>query len=179
MKSMIDLLVGQNTHHENRCGGRRRRCRPSSAFEAARKRNDGRSLSVGRLFDPTGIASFQFLPRDSRFNFSNARQDNMNVNTDAKFLSRLRLLSIVEGTSTLLLFGIAMPLKYLADMPLAVRIVGSLHGLLFICLAIGFLLATQRVPISKKLATAGIIAAVLPFGPFVFDRWLGELDNAE
>ena len=103
----------------------------------------------------------------------------MTVNTDAKFLSRLRLLSIVEGTSTLLLFGIAMPLKYLADMPLAVRIVGSLHGLLFACLAIGLLLATQRVPISRKLATAGIIAAVLPFGPFVFDRWLGKFDNAE
>ena len=138
--------------------------------------------SSAEFFDPTafeaaGIASFRYLPCDSRFNFANARQDNMN--TDAKFLSRLRLLSIVEGTSTLLLFGIAMPLKYLADMPLAVRIVGSLHGLLFVCLAIGFLLATQRVPISRKLATAGIIAAVLPFGPFVFDRWLGKFDNAE
>ena len=138
-----------------------------------------RTLTVGRLFDPTGIASFRYLSCDSRFNFANARQDKLTVNTGAKFLSRLRLLSIVEGTSTLLLFGIAMPLKYLADMPLAVRIVGSLHGLLFACLAIGLLLATQRVPISRKLATAGIIAAVLPFGPFVFDRWLGKFDNAE
>ncbi|MGZ0173628.1 MAG: DUF3817 domain-containing protein [Planctomycetales bacterium] len=101
------------------------------------------------------------------------------MNTDAPFLSRLRLLSIVEGTSTLLLFGIAMPLKYFADMPMAVRIVGSLHGLLFVCLVIVFLLAIRRVPISKELAAAGIIAAVLPFGPFVFDRWLGELPNAE
>ena len=89
------------------------------------------------------------------------------------------MLSIVEGTSTLLLFGIAMPLKYLADMPLAVRIVGSLHGLLFVLLAIVFLVAIRRVPISKRLAAAGIIAAVLPFGPFVFDRWLDELDGAK
>ena len=101
------------------------------------------------------------------------------MNIDSKFLSRLRLLSIVEGMSTLLLFGIAMPLKYLAGMPLAVRIVGSLHGLLFVCLAIVFLLAIRRVPTSKGLATAGIIAAVLPLGPFVFDRWLSELGNAE
>lgn len=101
------------------------------------------------------------------------------MNIDSQFLSRLRLRSIVEGTSTLLLFGIVMPLKYFAEMPSAVRIVGSLHGLLFVCLAIVFLLATQRVPISKKLATAGIIAAALPFGPFVFDRWLAELDNTE
>ena len=103
----------------------------------------------------------------------------MTENMDSQFLRRLRLLSIVEGTSTLLLFGIAMPLKYFANIPLAVRIVGSLHGVLFVFLAIVLLLAIWRVPISKKLATAGIIAAVLPFGPFVFDRWLGELDNAE
>ncbi len=99
------------------------------------------------------------------------------LNIDSQFLSRLRLLSVVEGISTLLLFGIAMPLKYVADMPMAVRIVGSLHGLLFVCLAIVFLLAIRRVPISKRLATAGIIAAILPFGPFVFDRWLGELET--
>ena len=101
------------------------------------------------------------------------------MNINLQYLSRLRLLSLVEGLSTLLLFGVAMPLKYLADMPMAVRIVGSLHGLLFVCLAIAFLLATRRVPISKGFATAGIVAAVLPFGPFVFDRWLGELDNTE
>jgi integral membrane protein len=103
----------------------------------------------------------------------------MTENIDSQFLRRLRLLSTIEGTSTLVLFGIAMPLKYLADMPMAVRIVGSLHGLLFVCLALVFLLAIRRVPISRKLATAGIIAAILPFGPFVFDRWLSELENAE
>ena len=115
------------------------------------------------------------MPRNSRFIFAIARGDHTTVNIDLQFLGRLRLLSIVEGTSTLLLFGIAMPLKYLADMPLAVRIVGSLHGLLFVCLAIAFLLATRRVPISKGLAMAGIVAAVLPFGPFVLDRWLGKI----
>ena len=103
----------------------------------------------------------------------------MTVNIDSQFLGRLRLLSIVEGTSTLLLFGIAMPLKYIADMPLAVRIAGSIHGLLFVCLISMFLLAIRRVPISYRLSTAGIVAAVLPFGPFVFDRWLGELGKGE
>jgi integral membrane protein len=94
------------------------------------------------------------------------------------FLRRLRLLSIVEETSTLVLFGIAMPLKYLADMPLAVRIIGSLHGFLFVCLAIAFLLAIKWVPISKRLATAGLLGAVVPFGPFVVDHWLSKLERA-
>lgn len=65
-----------------------------------------------------------------------------------------------------------MPLKYLADLPLAVRIAGSVHGLLFVCLVVMLMMATTRVPISKWLALAGMIAAVVPFGPFVFDRWL-------
>lgn len=106
------------------------------------------------------------------------RHHQMTQNINSIFLNRLRWLSLVEGTSTLVLFGIAMPLKYFAEMPLAVRIVGSLHGLLFVCLVAVLLLAIGRVPISKSLATAGIIAAVFPFGPFVFDRWLVELENA-
>ena len=101
----------------------------------------------------------------------------MSVEINTHFLNRLRLLSIVEGISTLLLFGIAMPLKYLAEMPLAVTIVGSVHGLLFTCLAIAFLMAIKYVPISKGLAIAGIFAAVMPFGPFIFDRWLHALET--
>lgn len=103
----------------------------------------------------------------------------MTENINAPFLRRLRQLSFVEGTSTLVLFGIAMPLKYFADMPLAVRIVGTLHGVLFVGLAIAFLFAIRRVPISPRLALAGIVAAVLPFGPFVFDRWLDGAGTAE
>lgn len=101
------------------------------------------------------------------------------MNDNLKFLRHLRMLSIIEGTSTLILFGIAMPLKYMAGMPLAVRIVGSLHGLLFVCLVIAFILAIKRVPMSRRLALLGIIAAILPFGPFVFDHWLSKIRKEE
>jgi integral membrane protein len=94
---------------------------------------------------------------------------------DHRFLRRLRLLGTVEGISTLVLFGIAMPLKYLAGLPMAVTVVGSIHGVLFLALATMFVLGTSRIPISKGLAAAGIVAAVVPFGPFVLDRRLGRL----
>ena len=42
----------------------------------------------------------------------------------------------IEGWSYLILLFIAMPLKYIFDMPLAVRIVGSAHGLLFVAYVI-------------------------------------------
>lgn len=92
------------------------------------------------------------------------------------FIRALRRLAIVEGISTLVLFGVAMPLKYLAGMPLAVRIVGSIHGLLFVALVIALLLAIRRVPISLALAAAGIAAAIVPGGPFLLDRRLARLD---
>jgi integral membrane protein len=47
-------------------------------------------------------------------------------------IRRLRFVGFVEGVSYLVLLFIAMPLKYWAGMPLAVRVVGMLHGVLFI-----------------------------------------------
>lgn len=84
-------------------------------------------------------------------------------------LARLRMLSLIEGVSTLVLFGIAMPLKYLADMPMAVTIVGSLHGLLFILLVMMLAWGRTAIPIPMKVVVAGIVGAVVPFGPFVVD----------
>lgn len=93
---------------------------------------------------------------------------------DHAFLKNVRRMGTVEGISTLVLFGVAMPLKYMADMPLAVRIAGSVHGFLFIGLAVMLMMAITRIPISRSMALAGIVAAVIPFGPFVYDRWLAQ-----
>ncbi|MEM7168217.1 MAG: DUF3817 domain-containing protein [Planctomycetota bacterium] len=98
---------------------------------------------------------------------------------DLKFLRQLRILALIEGVSTLLLFGVAMPLKYAAGMPMAVTIVGSLHGILFVGVVGMFLTAITRVPISAKLAMAGIFGAIVPFGPFVVDSWLKKLDTSQ
>ena len=83
----------------------------------------------------------------------------------------------IEGTSTLVLFGIAMPLKYLAGMPMAVSIVGAIHGVLFLALVWMFFTAVGRVPMPRSMALKGVIAAVVPFGPFILDRELARLDS--
>ncbi|MFZ4765628.1 MAG: DUF3817 domain-containing protein [Roseimicrobium sp.] len=82
----------------------------------------------------------------------------------------LRRLSLVEGVSYLVLLGIAMPLKYLAGLPLAVQIVGWAHGLLFVALCFA-LLQTMLVKGWPLLRCAVVfIGALLPFGPFVLDK---------
>jgi integral membrane protein len=94
-----------------------------------------------------------------------------------RFLRRLRVLGAIEGVSTLVLFFIAMPLKYLAGMPMAVTVAGMVHGLLFLGLCSTFVAGVNAIPISRATAIRGIVAAVLPFGPFVMDRTLRALDT--
>ena len=85
---------------------------------------------------------------------------------------RFRLLGYLEGCSFLLLLGIAMPLKYYFDMPMAVRYVGMGHGVLWL-LYIGTLMTMYLARgWSVMLLLGGIVASVLPFGPFVYDRYL-------
>ncbi|MEM7576449.1 MAG: DUF3817 domain-containing protein [Planctomycetota bacterium] len=93
-------------------------------------------------------------------------------------LERLRVLSLLEGVSYLLLLGVAMPLKYLAEMPGAVHYVGWAHGVLFIALGLALLMAWWRVPLGLGLCVGVFVAALLPFGPFVADRWLKEKAHA-
>lgn len=92
------------------------------------------------------------------------------------FVRALRQLAIVEGISTLVLFLVAMPLKYFAGMPLAVTVVGSIHGFLFVALVVMLLIAIVKVPITLGLAAAGIVAAVVPGGPFLLERRLARIN---
>jgi len=87
-------------------------------------------------------------------------------------LRQLRLVALLEGTSFLVLLFVAMPLKYLAGLPLAVSIVGSLHGLLFLMfLAALYRAGSQRSWPASRWAIA-FVSSIVPFGTFVFDRSL-------
>lgn len=82
-------------------------------------------------------------------------------------------IAVAEGWSFLILLFIAMPLKYMAGMPKAVTLVGSLHGALFVAYAVSafFLFTHAKWPLSRMSGL--FFAAVLPFGTFVMERmWL-------
>lgn len=91
---------------------------------------------------------------------------------DARFENTLRTVGTVEGSSLLLLLFVAMPLKYLAGQPLAVSVVGSAHGVLWI-VYLGFLAAAwKRLDWSFGTLFLGGVASVLPFGPWFFHNYL-------
>jgi len=92
-------------------------------------------------------------------------------------VGRLRAAGMMEAISFLLLLGVAMPLKYFASMPLAVKVAGWIHGLLFISFCVFLLVAHGERQWSMRWTALIFIAALLPFGPFVIDgRLRGEDD---
>lgn len=86
-------------------------------------------------------------------------------------LKNVRLVALLEGVSFALLLCVAMPLKYFAGLPLAVRIVGSLHGALTLWFLIALLRASSEGWPMRRAALA-FVASLLPFGAFVFDASL-------
>lgn len=89
-------------------------------------------------------------------------------------LSRLRVVGNLEGISYLILLGVAMPLKYLAGMPMAVRIMGSIHGFLFVAfmVALANVWKTEKWSF-KKLVTAFVLSFI-PFGTFYLDKQIRQ-----
>jgi integral membrane protein len=88
-----------------------------------------------------------------------------------------RRVAIAEGISFLVLLLVAMPLKYFADLPEAVKIVGWAHGVLFVAfLALAYEVKTALNENFMWLVKA-FIAALLPFGTFAFDKQFAKEQN--
>jgi integral membrane protein len=92
-----------------------------------------------------------------------------------KTFSWFRKIAIAEGISFIVLLFIAMPLKYIGHIPIAVTICGGLHGILFIAYVV--LAREVKTTYKKDLRWFGkaMLASVLPFGTFVMDKqWRRE-----
>lgn len=76
----------------------------------------------------------------------------------------------LEGYSYLLLLGIAMPLKYVFNLPEYVRIAGSIHGVLFVGFIILLLIMMIEVKLSFKKAALSFLLSLIPFGTFFLKR---------
>lgn len=86
-------------------------------------------------------------------------------------IGRLRILAILEGISLLSLVFIAVPVKYGLNNPSLVRMLGPVHGTLFLL----FLFNTLSVGVEqgwkfKETTWKVILACFIPFGTFYIDR---------
>lgn len=85
---------------------------------------------------------------------------------------------MTEGISYVLLLFVAMPLKYGAGIPLAVTIVGGIHGVLFIAYMIWMSLVFDQYGKNAKWMVKAFLASIIPFGTFWMDKeWRKEEMN--
>ncbi|GAA4005255.1 DUF3817 domain-containing protein [Hymenobacter fastidiosus] len=87
-------------------------------------------------------------------------------------LGRLRVVGFLEGVSFLVLLGIAMPLKYLAGQPDAVRVVGMAHGVLFVLYVLLVIQVSLELSWSWRKALLALVVSVVPFGTFWAEKKL-------
>lgn len=91
------------------------------------------------------------------------------------------MIGFIEGVSFLVLLLIAMPLKYYFDFPMAVKITGWIHGMLFILYVVAVLMAIQAMEWGFFSVLVALGASLIPIGTFILDRSLKrrelELDS--
>jgi len=89
-------------------------------------------------------------------------------------VGRFRIVAFWEGISYLVLLFVAMPLKYGLGVDMAVRVVGTAHGALFVAYCVTLALAARRL--GPRLSLLAFVISLIPAGTF----WLeGRLRRDE
>jgi integral membrane protein len=89
-------------------------------------------------------------------------------------LRRFLSIGYAEGLSYIVLLTIAMPLKYYAGLPMAVKITGMLHGILFILYIAALAHAAYVLHWGIKKVLIAFVASLLPFATFFLHKFLEE-----
>ena len=90
-------------------------------------------------------------------------------------IGRLRIVSLIEGISFLLLVFIGMPLKYGMQMPMPNKVLGMGHGVLTIIFFFTLISVWADKKISISLAVQTFVASLIPFGAFYIEHKLKKI----
>lgn len=93
-------------------------------------------------------------------------------------LGRLRAVAIVEAISYLVLLFVAMPLKYVWGIPLAVRVAGAIHGLLFVAFVVALVRAADERSWPLRRSALVFATSLVPFATFWIDGSLRREEEA-
>lgn len=86
------------------------------------------------------------------------------------FIKIFRIVALLEGVSYILLLFVATPIKYLAQDPQYVKLLGMPHGILFIAyVALAFVFKKDFNWNAKQFSIV-LVASIIPFGTFYIDK---------
>lgn len=81
-------------------------------------------------------------------------------------VKKFGLINSIEGYSYLILLFIAMPMKYEFGYPMAVKIAGMIHGILFILFCLLLVIAWKDSKWTFSENIIFFVASLIPFGTF-------------
>ena len=87
---------------------------------------------------------------------------------------RFLFINKIEGISYIVLLFIAMPLKYYFGYPEATKIMGSVHGVLFILFMFRLVKLHKRAALNIKATAIYFILSLIPFGSFYTEKLIKE-----
>jgi len=85
-------------------------------------------------------------------------------------LNLFKITSFLEGVSYILLLFVGVPLKYLANNDVLVKVLGMPHGMLFLAYIAIALLIRSKMNWDFKSTFIVLIASLLPFGTFYINK---------
>ena len=81
-----------------------------------------------------------------------------------------RLITLLEGSSYLLLLFVAVPLKYLMGDESYVKLLGMPHGVLFITYIVFSFVMQKKMNWNTTSFFIILLASIIPFGTFYVDK---------
>ncbi len=118
------------------------------------------------------------IPRRAKKRRSGPKTDAPVQSVLAPEVRRLCGLAVAEGVSFLLLLCVGVPLKHLLGIPQAVRVLGPIHGGLFILYVVAVFQAAPRLRWSVRQIALALGAGVVPAATFFLEARLRKPDEA-
>jgi len=89
-----------------------------------------------------------------------------------------RRVAVAEGISFIVLLLIAMPLKYFLGIPEAVKVVGWIHGVLFVMYGVVLAIVHFAARWSILFSAWAFFLSLIPVGTFYLDWQLRKKERA-
>lgn len=87
-------------------------------------------------------------------------------------LTRYRVMSYIVGTLLIVLFFVAMPLRYIGGDPTLSAIVGPVHGFLYVLYLVTAFDVSRRAGWPLKQTLLVLLAGTVPVVSFFAERWV-------
>jgi integral membrane protein len=81
-----------------------------------------------------------------------------------------KITALLEGVSYILLLFVAVPVKYLANDPQYVKLLGMPHGILFLAYIVLAIMLASDLKWNRNTILIVLAASIIPFGTFYVDR---------